>query len=104
VAGFALRRWSFPGVCTSTSATRIAARELNAISQPMVKATVKVSRAFYQHRPGDVVTFTWPDLGINKMVMRIAGVDFGQLHDPSITMQLMRDVFDVQGGAFPYNR
>lgn len=93
---------SFPGVCHPANAQFIASRELNAMCRPMVKASMTVSRAFYAHRPGDVVTLTWPDLGISKMVMRIAGIDFGQLHDPAITVQLMRDVFDIRVGSFPY--
>jgi hypothetical protein len=71
------------------------------VSRPSVKVTVTVNRTFYAHRPGDVVTFTWPELGIAGMVMRIARADFGQLHAGAITMDLIRDVFDVRIGAFP---
>jgi len=88
------------GCCVQQLAQQIAARELAAVGRPMVRATVTVSRAFYAHRPGDVVTLTWPELGVSGMVMRIAAIDFGLLRNGKIKMSLMRDVFDVKAGAF----
>jgi len=35
------------------------------------------------------------------MVMRVVRVDRGQLHKGEITLDLIRDLFDVQLGAFP---
>ncbi len=90
----------FDGCCTEFLAQQLAARELAAVGRPMVKATVVVNRSFYGKRPGDVVTLTWPELGIDHMVMRIAAIDFGQLRSGKIRMQLMRDVFDQRVGAF----
>lgn len=91
----------FVGCCTRALAQKIASRELAVVSQPLAKATLVVNRSFYLKRPGDVVTLTWPDLGINKMVMRIARVNLGQLHAGKITIDMMRDIFDVSLGAFP---
>jgi hypothetical protein len=91
----------FPGCCTKTLANRLASRELAVVSRPMVKATVVVNRQFHDKVPGDVVTFTWPKLNIDRMVMRIVSIDLGQLHSNQITLNLMRDVFDVSNGAFP---
>lgn len=90
----------YEGCCVAGIAQQLAARELAAVGRPMVRATVTVDRSFYNKRPGDVVTLTWPELGINKMVMRIAAIDFGQLHNSKIKMSLMRDIFDVKVGAF----
>jgi hypothetical protein len=83
-------------------AHRLASRELAVVSKPIVKASVVTDRTFYQKRPGDVVKLTWPQLGISGMVMRIARVDLGQLHKGDIHLDLIRDVFDVSLGAFPY--
>jgi hypothetical protein len=91
----------FVGCTNRTLATQLASRELTVVSQPLAKATVVVNRTFYAKRLGDVVTLTWPELGISKMVMRIARIDFGQLHGGSITMDLLRDVFDQTLGAYP---
>jgi hypothetical protein len=92
---------SFPGCATSALAERLASRELAARSRPLVKATIKVDRTLYQKRIGDVVTLTWPQLGINKMIMRIARVNRGKPGASAITLDLLRDVFDVSLGAFP---
>jgi hypothetical protein len=35
------------------------------------------------------------------MVMRIASINFGTLHDGAIRIDLIRDIFDVSNGAFP---
>lgn len=92
----------FQGCCDGTLAQKLASRELAAVSRPMVKATVTVNRSFYLARPGDVFKFTWPPLGINGMIMRVARVDLGQLHQGQIVMDLLRDIFDVSVGAFAY--
>jgi len=91
----------YPGCRQANTARRLAARELAVVSRPTVKATVVVDRTFYQTRPLDVVTLTRPDLKINRMVMRVASVNLGQLHANAITLNLIRDVFDVSAGAFP---
>lgn len=90
-----------PGCCDEAIARKIAARELAVKSRPMVKVTVVVDRRFYLARPGSVYTFTWPELGVDHMVMRVTHVDFGQLHNGAITLSMIRDVFDVSIGAFP---
>lgn len=90
----------FPGCCTRDLAQRLGSRELAAVSVPMSKVTVVVGRSFYQARPTDVFTFTWPQLGIDKMVMRVATVNLGQLHKGEITLELVRDIFDQTRGGF----
>jgi hypothetical protein len=50
---------------------------------------------------GVIDTLTWPEFGITNMVMRVARVDLGQLHQGQITLDLIRDIFDVSLGAFP---
>lgn len=91
----------FPGCCTRSTAEKIASRELAAVCRPIVKASVIGNRTFYLTRPGDAVTFTWPRLNIVGMVMRVARVNLGTLHDGAIRLDLIRDIFDVSNGAFP---
>jgi hypothetical protein len=91
---------TFVGCTSRAVAESIASRELGAASRPIVKATVIVNRSFYAKRPGDVVTLTWPELGVDHMIMRIVRIDLGQLHDGKIKIDMIRDVFDVKLGAF----
>src|SRR4051812_11727645 len=65
-----------PGCCDRTLAKTLASRALGAVSRPMAKATVVANRSFYLKRPGDPVTMSWPNLGIDKMVMRVGTIDF----------------------------
>jgi hypothetical protein len=91
----------FVGCCTRELAEKLAARELAAVSHPLVTATVIVNRSFHTARPGSVYALTWPELGIQNMVMRVVRADLGQLHKGEITLDLIRDIFDVSLGAFP---
>lgn len=91
----------YRGCCQQVLAQKLASRELAVLSVPLVRATVSCSRAFYQARPGSVYTLTWPQLNISGMVMRVAQVDLGQLHDNKIKIALIRDVFSADAGAFP---
>ena len=91
----------FVGCTTATLAQKLAARECAAVSLPQVKLTVEVNRSFYQARPGGVYTFTWPELGISGMVMRVVTANLGQLQAGKITLNLMRDIYDQTLGAFP---
>lgn len=91
---------AFPGCCTEDLARRITSRELAAVSRPMTKISVVVNRSFHGARPGDVFTFTWPQLGIDQMVVRVGRVNFGSLDRNQITLVLIRDIFDVTIGAF----
>lgn len=90
----------YMGCCEEVLAKKLASRDAAAVSRPLIKATVVVNRNFYATRPGDVVTLTWPRLGIDHMVMRVMQANFGQLHDGRITLYLVRDDFDVTLGAF----
>jgi hypothetical protein len=90
----------YPGCSNETLAKKLASRDAAAASRPLIKATCVVNRNFYATRPGDVLTLTWPKLGIAGMVMRVGQVNLGQLHDGRITLHLVRDDFDVTLGAF----
>jgi len=91
----------YPGCSTLALAQRLCSRELNVVSKPVVKATLTTDRSFYQKRPGDVITQSFPELGIVKMPMRIARVDLGQLHNNEIVLDVLRDAFGVMEGAYP---
>lgn len=91
----------FSGCATSTLARNLAARELAAVARPIVKATLRVDRSFYLKRPGDVVTLTWPELGIDRMVMRVARVNLGRPGASQITLDLISDQTGVAMAAFP---
>lgn len=89
-----------PGVCTAELASKIAARELNALSRPVMSVSARVNRQFFDLMPGDAVKANWPQLGIVNKIFRVAFVDLGQLGDNAIRVSLVEDIFDANTGAF----
>jgi hypothetical protein len=87
--------YNFGGITTADNANAIAARELNMLSIPLVKMRILTSRKGFQLRPGDVIAVTWPDFGIEKIIMRVQKFDLGTLEDGEIAIDLIQDRFAV---------
>lgn len=87
----------FPGVTNATLATKLAVRELAAVSRPLAKATCVLKRDFYALVPGDAVRVNWAKYGAVNKVMRVLDIDLGTLSDRGIKVTLVEDVFDGQG-------
>jgi hypothetical protein len=87
--------YNFGGITTAENANTIAARELNMLSIPLAKMRIITSRKGFQLRPGDVIAVTWPDFGIEKIVMRVQKFDLGTLEDGEIAIDLVQDRFAV---------
>jgi hypothetical protein len=84
-----------PGVSTQAIADILAARELAANSRPLRRCRAKVSRVFWNRRPGDVVNLNWPELNISKAVMRVAAVSRGNASENCVYLDLIEDFFYV---------
>lgn len=88
-----------PGVCTQAIADILAARELAAVSRPLRRCRAKVSRVFWNRRPGDCVNLNWPELNISKAVMRVAAVSRGNASENCVYLDLIEDFFYVHRGV-----
>lgn len=88
----------YPGFTNSGLASRVAERDLKALSTPLLSCTVEASRAAAELNVGDVVRLDWPDLSINTD-MRINTIDLGDGIDNSITLELIQDVFTTPSAA-----
>lgn len=86
---------SFPGICTTTAAEHVAAREQNARTQPLLRCKAIVRRGFLDHNPLDVVGLAWPDLNIPFRVMRIGKISLGPASSNTLVMDLIEDAFFV---------
>jgi hypothetical protein len=91
---------NFPGCKNAALANQLALRTLRTVSYPLAKATLIVDRTFYAIQPGQVVAFTDPDLGFIRLPMRVTRINFGQLVDNKITLDLVQDIFSFQAGVF----
>jgi len=84
---------SYPGCKNADLANVLAWRDLRTLSYPLAKATITVDRTFWDVNPGDVYTFTHATLGIVEMPMRVQRIDYGQLENNKIRLDLVQDVF-----------
>lgn len=85
---------SYPGVGNAKLASRIAARELKGLSSPLISCKIKVSgtsgRAL---RIGQPIVFSWPDYGVESVVMRVAGLSHGDGVRNGTTVAIVQDVY-----------
>jgi hypothetical protein len=90
----------FPGVKKGSNANKLAWRELRTRSYPLAKATVEVTREFWNLVVGDVVSFSSTEHGVENMPMRVQRIDFGTLADGNIKLDLFEDVFSIADSSF----
>lgn len=85
----------YPGISERDLANDLAWRDLRTTSYPLAKATVAVDREFYATTPAQVYRFSWDahDLGVDVMAMRVTNIDYGELDDGKIVLDMVEDVF-----------
>ena len=91
---------SFPGCSNSALAVALATRELTQLSVPMFKATLEVNRTASQLRPGEPFIFSWPEYGIEQVIMRVQRFNLGELVDGRIVIDCIQDEFAVDQTVF----
>lgn len=90
----------YPGITSDSLASRVAMRDLAAVSTPLAKVRLKVNRQAWNLYPGDVFKLVWPAFGIEGLVLRIANVDGGTLTDGSISIEAVEDVFGLPAASY----
>jgi hypothetical protein len=90
----------YPGIPTAELASRIALRDLRAMSPAIRRFTVVLDRRGYNVHPGGV--FRVQDLSrqIPDTVLRAAAVDYGRLGEGRIEVTAMQDVFALPTRGF----
>ena len=84
---------SYYAVRNAALATKLAARDLRASSTPVASMDGGVDRSVYYLEPGDPVRVQWPERGIEDVVFRALKIDYGKMGSPTITLNLVEDVF-----------
>lgn len=85
----------YPGVTTSALAARLAARDLRALGQPLVKMQLQVGRAAFFYEPMRVIRVKHPRWQNRELVMRVVKVDLGDSSESAITLDLLQDKWAV---------
>ncbi|MEO1208380.1 MAG: phage tail protein [Cyanobacteria bacterium J06638_20] len=91
---------SFPFCYDETLANQLAARELARLSIPLVKMTAIMDRSGYQLIVGDVIKVTFPELGLDELVVRVQKVDAGELEDNRVEVELVQDIYAISTTVF----
>lgn len=90
----------FPGFTNGTIASKVAARELRALSTPLASATIYANRAASGLNIGDVFKFSWANYGVTQVVMRVVNIEFGTLDSNVIKISCVEDVFGLAAAVY----
>lgn len=93
-------RLNYPGCYSSSLAATLAARELKINAFPLSTIEFTADRSAFGLLPGDPFIFTWSELGINQLVMRVGDVGFGSDDQMLINISAVEDVFSNATATF----
>lgn len=91
---------NYYGIRNPELAARVAERDLRTASAPLCSCDIEINRDAWDLVPGDVVRITWPEYGINELVMRVGPVDYGRPGEPRVRASLIEDVFFLPEESF----
>lgn len=89
----------YPGFTHESIASRVAARDLRALSSSMFSCDLVVNRDAQSLRPGDPFILHRPDVGANQLVMRVAQINYGNGRANEIRMTVTQDAFALPSGS-----
>lgn len=87
---------NYPGVTNAALANKLAARDLATLSIPLAKMTIAVNRNSSTLLPGEAIKISWPDYGLEQIVMRVLRFDLGELDDGRVLLYLVQDRFSIK--------
>ncbi|WP_131111574.1 phage tail protein [Sulfuricystis thermophila] len=91
------QRRDYPGVSFGPLASQLALRDLRALGSPLARMTFTIAPTALDRPPlpGDVFLLHWPRLGIERMVVRVTGIDTGTLGAAEWRIEAVEDVFGM---------
>jgi hypothetical protein len=92
--------FQYPGFTRPDLATRIAERNLRAVSIPTASCQLYVNRVPTTLNVGDVFKMSWLPYGIEQLVMRVTAMDLGTLDSGLVKITCTEDVFALGTGIF----
>lgn len=91
---------NYYGVRNGNLAMQLALRDVRTASSPLVTGEIVADRSFWKTLPGDCLKLSWPEDGIENLVVRVMKVGYGKPGDSKIKMSFIEDIFSNQIGAF----
>jgi hypothetical protein len=92
--------FDFHGFSNSSMGQFAATRELKTHAYPLMQVRVIANRIAWNFRMGGVFRLTWPALGIEKMVVRIAAINYGALENGHIEISCVEDIFAISSTGY----
>ena len=86
----------YSGVITSELASRLALRDLLALSQQLIYCNLMTFATARTLELGDVFLLTWADYGIDNVVMRISGIQYSDNIDNMVAIEAVQDTFNTE--------
>lgn len=90
----------YPGITTGELASRVASRDLRALSVPLASAVLYVNRKAASLNVGDVFKLSWPRFGVSQTVMRVSNIELGGLASNTIKITCVEDVFALGDAVY----
>lgn len=90
----------YPGITTGELASRVASRDLRALSVPLASATIYATRKASSLNVGDVFKLSWPRYGVVQTVMRITNIELGGLASNAIKITCIEDAFSLGDAVY----
>lgn len=93
------QRRDYPGVSYQPLAARLAMRDLKRFGSPLARMTLTLAKDALEEipLPGDVLLLSYPRVGVQRMVIRVTGVDTGKATDAALRIEAVEDVFGMGG-------
>lgn len=81
-------------------AYELAQRELGASAFPIITADLEMNRKAWDVIPGEVCVLTWPEHGIERVIVRVASAGYGEAGSGSVKFSVLEDIFGVPLSQF----
>lgn len=91
---------NYYGIRSKDLAARVAERDLRAVAQPLATCDIELDRRFWDLVPGEVVALHWPEKGIERLVVRVGVVNYGQVDQSVIKTNLYEDIFSMAAASY----
>lgn len=91
---------SYEGVANGALAARLAMRDLRQLSSTLAKITLVANRTAASLNIGDVFRFSWPELRIEQLILRVAQISYGTLADGRVRITCVEDVFGLPEAVY----
>lgn len=90
----------YPGVRKAQLAADLATREMRAASYTPAKLTIRTTREAHDAYPGMPFKFTWPEIGVTEVIMRVQNISLGDAVDGTIKIDAIQDLFALATASF----